>query len=213
MEKSKFTLSFATYQNANRSMYFYPPNPNLESYAFDVLGLASYKEYILTKNDGTQIRARWRKSNNNIVSDNFDRLLEHPKLQSIIKKKKDLILVFQSAKSEESKKTLENFMNLLFENLRSLLKDIHNMYYLKTPVDGTSPTRSQYSFNECVEKSIDFALMKMKKDLLILDSKDPTALSSALLLDDLETKQLDIKNDLGEQQEKTMKKRKKRVKK
>jgi len=196
MNHSKFTVPFNTDPTNNMNLYFYP------------IGANAYEDFNYTVvKDGVNVVSTWRVPQNVFLKNNFTILLEHPSLQPLIKRKKDLFIVFQSSKSEEAKKALEDFMNKLNENLDAILKHIQSLYYLNTPNDGTLPTRSGYDLDFCINEAVRLGLKKLQSDINIIDSKSPSSLVSALLLDENESKQLQVNNNLGASAEKVARKK------
>jgi len=133
--------------------------------------------------------------------------MEHPKLQFLLQKKKDLILVFKSSGSNESKEKLEKFMNILYSTLYGILEQSQDLYYLEKSDDFTKAVRSGYTFNECIEKAINFGLLELKEKLIALNMLDPNVLTSALLLDENETNIDKINKELGGPSEQTTRKK------
>jgi len=201
MDHSKFTLSFETYGGE----YFFPYNAATIKTA---LQDAPAAETITTKDkDKADSTAKWPITPDVKLKTNINRLMEHPKLQFLLQKKKDLILVFKSSGSDESKEKLQKFMTILYQNLYDILKDAQNLYYLDKPDDFTKAVRSGYTFNECIERAVNFGLLALKEKLIALNMLDPNVLTSALLLDENETKISKINKELGGPSEQAMRKK------
>jgi len=201
MLKSHFTLSFETYGGE----YFFPYNAATIKTA---LQDAADAETITTKDkDKADSTAKWPITKDVILKKNINRLMEHPKLQFLLQKKKDLILVFKSSGSKESREKLEKFMNILYSTLYSILEHAQDLYYLEKNDDFNKAVRSGYTFNECIEKAVDFGLLALKEKLIALNMLDPNVLTSALLLDENETNINKITNQLGGPSEQVMRKK------
>jgi len=201
MYHSKFTLSFVTYGGE----YFFPYNAATRKVALqDAPGSESIGS---VDKSGTVTLAKWPITADVKLIANINRLMEHPKLQFLLQKKKDLILVFKSSGSNESKEKLEKFMNILYSTLYGILEQSQDLYYLDKSDDFTKAVRSGYTFNECIEKAVNFGLLTLKEKLIALNMLDPNILTSALLLDENETNISKINNALGGPSEQAMRKK------
>jgi len=90
--------------------------------------------------------------------------------------------------------------------LDEILGHIHALYFLKYEAYNKY-VRSQYSFYDCINMSVELGLQIFKARNIIIDSKDPYAISSAILQFDQDEKIRNTSKVLGKGDEATMRKR------
>jgi len=103
--------------------------------------------------------------------------MDHPTFLPLLETKAKLIQIFKSVKSEESERTLVNFMTNAIEILTETLRLAHCLYWK----DDAQRIRSRYTFEECIQISTDFAKLKLEVLNIVTDSQNNNAIQSTVI--------------------------------
>jgi len=150
--------------------------------------------------------ARWTVPSTEYVKFNMYLLLEHPSLSQLLEKKVKLINTFKATNSNEAKNALENFMKNVMGILKEILKTCHELYWL----DTTNKIRSQYSFEECLQRGIDFGYEKLKIMNIITEINQPIGIASTIIESQVDEKVRSSKKKMGYAESSTMGKKSKK---
>jgi len=189
-----FTINFELYQG----YYFYSPTTAQETDIFTEREEAKETVQIPDKK-----AASWYIAAPSFVRTNIYRLIDHPRLKELLEKRAKLIQTFRATNSDEAKEAVENFMKTIIGVLREILKTCHNLYWL----DAATKKRSQFSFEECLEKAVDFGYEKLKIMNIITDITQPASILSTIIDKDYNDKIRQTKKSMGYKESSTMDKK------
>jgi len=161
-------------------------------------------EKVISKS-GNNKEASWIYGNK-LVQTNINILLEHPAFSQLMKSRKDFSEIFMNTGTDPAKNALEKLMNNIIDVLTSCLLKMHELYWLKTDVDESKRVRSQYSFDECLNKAISIAKTKFEVLNLISNDQALPSIESTLINRSVEDIIKDNTKKFGGKSEATIKK-------
>jgi len=127
-------------------------------------------------------------------------------LSQLLEKKVKLINTYKATKSVEAKNAVIKFMNNVIDILKEILKTCHELYWLDAP----NKIRSQYSFEECLERGIDYGYEKLKIMNIITEINQPIGIASTIIDSQVDEKVRSAKKRMGYAESSTMSKRSKK---
>jgi len=163
------------------------------------------EEKVISKS-GNNKEAKWIYQNE-LVKTNVNILLEHPSFSELMKSRRDFSEIFMNTGTDPAKNALEKLMNNIIEVLTSCLETMHNLYYLLPTTSRVGKNlRSQYSFDECLNKAINIAKTKFEVLNLISNEQAFPSIESTLINRSVEDIIKDNTKKFGGKSEATIKK-------
>jgi len=137
--------------------------------------------------------ARYFEPAPNYLKFNTNLLFNHIRLSQLLEKKAQLYNTFKATRSEEASTAYEKFMRNVLGIFREILKNCHQLYWL----DEVNHIRSALSFEECLERAIDFGYEKLKIMNIITEIIQPIGIASTIINTQLDNKVRDAKKKIG----------------
>jgi len=187
----------ASGKNGNTGKNFYP-------ITVAQLEHRKLKEVKYKVGEGVNGTASWGEPDKTLQT-NVYRLMEHPKLSELLVKRANLMKIYKTTKSAESKDALEKYMGSTTIALAEILETAHRLYF----VDDKNYIRSEHSFEYCMNKAIDAGYQRLLIMKLLFNVDNPSGILSTQINNQLSNIVTDNYRNLGGRTEDAITKKKK----
>jgi len=140
------------------------------------------QEIVVPRAGLANITATWMIPNKHYLLSNVEILSESPIFTNLMERKMNFIHLFKTLPSNDTKVSLENFMNSVITSMLEALKTADSLYWL----DRNAKIRSQYTLEYCLTKGCELAAEKLKLQNTINDIQLPDKIIKEHVEEDFE---------------------------